>query len=173
MSRLRLAGAWLVLVLLASCAPRPAPTPTPPPAPPPAPTAPPSPAAPAPLAWEDAPLSFGDWTYVEGSSGSAAAFGPAQAPTFVLRCEPSRQVSLIRAGAASGAALTIRASSGARALPASPRPEGLAASLAAGDPLLDALVFSRGRFAVEAEGQPLLILPAWPEPARVVEDCRS
>jgi hypothetical protein len=28
------------------------------------------------------------------------------------------------------------------------------------------------RFAVEAQGAPALIIPAWPELARVVEDCR-
>jgi hypothetical protein len=44
--------------------------------------------------------------------------------------------------------------------------------LAATDPLLDAIAFSRGRFAVEAPGLPTLILPTWPEPARVVEECR-
>ena len=174
MSHLRHAGAALALAILASCAPRPAPTPSPPTAPPPTPPpASPPPAAPAALAWDEAPLSPGDWTYREEASGSSALFGSPQGPSFIVRCEPSRQVSLIRAGAATGATLTLRASSGARALPATPRPEGLAASLAAGDALLDALVFSRGRFAVEAEGQPLLVLPAWPEPARVVEDCRS
>ena len=41
------------------------------------------------------------------------------------------------------------------------------------DPLLDQIAFSRGRFLVQAEGGPSLILPAWPEPARVIEDCRG
>ena len=40
------------------------------------------------------------------------------------------------------------------------------------DPLLDAIAFSRGRFTVESESGAMLVLPAWPEPARVVEDCR-
>jgi hypothetical protein len=34
-------------------------------------------------------------------------------------------------------------------------------------------VFSRGRFAVETDGLPTLVLQTWPEPARVVEDCRG
>jgi hypothetical protein len=40
------------------------------------------------------------------------------------------------------------------------------------DPLLDALVFSRGRVAVYIADKPALVVPAWPEIARVVEDCR-
>ena len=47
------------------------------------------------------------------------------------------------------------------------------ATLSAGDPILDAMVFSRGRFTVEAPGLPMLVLPTWPAPARVIEDCRG
>jgi hypothetical protein len=43
----------------------------------------------------------------------------------------------------------------------------------AGDAALDWIAFSRGRFVVAATGMPLLVLPAWPEPARVIEDCRK
>ena len=159
-------GAALTLLALASCAPRPAP-PEPTPPPPPAP-APPEPAPPPPVEWEDAPASPGDWSL----NGASATFGSAQGAQFIVRCESSRQVSLIRAGARDGS-LTLRTSYGARALPAAAQPEGLAARVAASDPLLDSIVFSRGRFAVEAAGLPRLIVPAWPEAARVVEDCRS
>jgi hypothetical protein len=48
----------------------------------------------------------------------------------------------------------------------------LAVSLVTRDPLLDAIAFSRGRFMVEVPGTATLYLPAWPEVARVVEDCR-
>ena len=154
---------------LAACAPqRPAPVPIPPPPPPPAP-----PAAPPAPGWDDAPLSAGDWTLIDQGGAASAAFGAPEAPAFQLRCEPNRQVSLIRLRALAGAALTIRTSYGERALPAAAQPAGLAATLAASDPLLDEIVFSRGRFAVESEGLPRLILPAWPEPARVIEDCRG
>jgi hypothetical protein len=67
----------------------------------------------------------------------------------------------------------VRTTNGERALAASITPEGLAATLAASDPLLDAIAFSRGRIAIEAPGTPLLIVPSWPEPARVIEDCRE
>ena len=42
------------------------------------------------------------------------------------------------------------------------------------DPNLDRLAFSRGRFAVSAEGAGLrrAVLPARPEVGRVIDDCR-
>ena len=46
------------------------------------------------------------------------------------------------------------------------------ASVPARDPLLDAMAFSRGRFAVEVSGGPTLVVPAYPEVTRVIEDCR-
>ena len=46
------------------------------------------------------------------------------------------------------------------------------AELFALDPLLDAIAFSRGRFAVTMAGGSPLVVPAWPEAARTIEDCR-
>jgi hypothetical protein len=164
------AGVAFALVLLPSCAPRrPAPAPPPPQAP--ARPAPPQP-APPPLARQDAPASAGDWTWREDSGASTALFGSASAPAFMMRCVAGREVELVRPGAA-GAAMTIRTTGAERRLAASAGADGLGARLAASDPLLDEIVFSRGRFAVEADGAPLLILPAWPETARVIEDCRG
>ena len=165
------AGAALAILLLSGCVPRTAPPPVPAAPPAPAPASAPAP-APAPLAWEDAAPAPGDWRWHDGGGGSTAAFG-ASGPLFVVRCEPDRRIALIRVGARAGTVLTIRTSYGARALPATPAPEGLSATVAASDPVLDSIVFSRGRFAVEAPDMPLLVLPAWPEPARVVEDCRG
>ena len=74
MRHFRSACAIIALVLIASCAPRsepPAPAPATPP--PPAPVLP----APPPLAWQDAPLSAGDWTYRAEGAGSVAAYGAA------------------------------------------------------------------------------------------------
>ena len=168
MSTRSLCAAAAIAILLAGCVqrrPEPAPAPLPPPPAPP-PVAPPP--APPPLAWEDAPLAAGDWSYRDEAGASSAAFGS----LFVLRCERSREISFVRAGAR-GSVLVVRTSFGARSLPASAQPDGLVARVAASDLLLDHIGFSRGRFAIEGEGVPLLILPAWPEPARVIEDCRG
>ncbi|WP_114952745.1 hypothetical protein [Sphingosinicella terrae] len=162
-----------VVVTLAGCVPRttpPTPAPPPPPAPP---VERPAPPAPPPLAWEDAPISPGDWSYRAQGGATEAVFGAVGAPALVLRCDSSRRLSLVRGGAAAGGALNVRTTYGARALPASPGEGGLAAALSPADPLLDQMAFSRGRFAVDAPGTPLLIVPAWPEAARVVEDCRA
>jgi hypothetical protein len=120
----------------------------------------------------DARLSPGGWVYRTEGNVSIATFGPAGAPSFIVRCEASRQVTLARAGAATGP-LTIRTSQVSRSLAAQAMGGGLGATVTARDPLLDAIAFSRGRFAVEAPGAAQLIVPAWPEPARVIEDCRS
>lgn len=173
----RLTAALLTATALAACAPRrppPVPVPAPPPVLRPAPTpAPPPLPPPAIVAWADAALSVGAWTYARDVGASVARFGPAAAPTFSVRCNGDRSVSVTRFGASTGATLTFRSSSTLRSLPAAAGdPAGLTATVSANDPLLDALVFSRGRFAVEAEGLPRLIVPTWPEAARVVEDCR-
>lgn len=164
-------GGAAAALLLAGCASNPAPAPAPrigPPAPAPVePTPPPAASAPpAPAGWEDQPLSPGDWRFVAGPP-AAAEYGEGPA-SFALRCDPAlRRILLTRAGAA--AALTIRTTFSSREFGLAP--EG-GAALPASDPFLDAIVFSRGRFAVEAAGQPPLILPTWPEPARVIEECR-
>ena len=165
-------AAGIGVALLASCAPRreaPAPVPQPPPPAPVQPRRPPPP--PPPLDWQDAAIAGGDWSYRDDGGGSSATFA-AGAPLFVVRCEPGRQVTLSRPGAG-GNVLTIRTTETARSLPAAPELGALTARLNPGDPVLDAMVFSRGRFAVEAPGTPLLVVPAWPEPARVIEDCRA
>jgi hypothetical protein len=165
---------------LAACASRPAPAPAPTP-PPLAPTPirtppppPPPPPAPAPAAWQDAPLAPGEWSFDNGGGVSVASYGPPGLPSFVVRCEPGRQISLTRTGPSAAPSLAVRTSTAARTLPGRPAATGgTVALLPASDPLLDAIVFSRGRFAVEAPGQGMLIVPTWPEAARVVEDCRS
>ncbi len=167
MRHFRPGAAASVLLLLASCAPRPAPAPAPPPPPPPSTPIPPTPPPPPPH-WQDAPLADGDWHYRQEAGRSLAAFGDLVA----IRCERDRRISLISAGAA-GTSLTVVTSGGHRSLAAGAGPEGLTARLAADDPLLDAIAFSRGRFAVQASGAPMFVLPAWPEPARVIEDCRG
>jgi hypothetical protein len=49
----------------------------------------------------------------------------------------------------------------------------LSADLSSYDSLLDSMASSRGRFVVSVAGQPALVVPPWPEVARVIEDCRA
>jgi hypothetical protein len=148
------------LLLAGACvAPRePAP---PPPAPAPPPPAPPP--APPPVDWQDRAYSPGDWSY----DSWEARFGDA----VTLRCEAaSRRVTLDLTGAATGP-LIVRTSYGDTSRPATPAGTMLRTELAPTDPLLEQMAFSRGRFMLSAGGREL-ILPSWPEVARVVEDCR-
>jgi hypothetical protein len=71
--------------------------------------------------------------------------------------------------------MQVNTSTGTHALLSNPArsPAGwIVAALPVRDPVLDAMAFSRGRFALEAAGEPTLYLPSWPELSRVIEDCR-
>ena len=108
------------------------------------------------------------------SSRSVARFAGG---ALVLSCDPSaRVVTLFRQGAAQGPVpMTIIASDIVRQLSATPDsgpPPAISVAFPAADSFLDALAFSRGRFAVETTGLPTLYVPSWPEVSRVIEDCR-
>jgi hypothetical protein len=128
--------------------------------------------------WRDAPQTPGDWSYRSTPEGSAAHFGaPQGGASLSLLCQrASRTIQLVRAGTANGTVpITIRTTNGDSAVSGQAQAggtPGVAASIAANDPLLDAIAFSRGRFAVEVSGMPTLYVPAWPEIIRVIEDCR-
>lgn len=153
------------------------PPPRPAPLPPPAPT--PAPLAPLSANWQDWPLSPGTWTLKREDTGSVALFGQADAD-FMVRCVVSaKTVILSRAGTlpnTTNAVMTVRATDTMKIYPAasnSSLPAYISATVAATDPQLDAIAFSRGRFMVSTTGAKDLVIPAWPEFARVVEDCRS
>jgi hypothetical protein len=166
---------WLIAglgaLLVGGCATSPKPVAVAPPSPPPPPAAEaPPPPPPAPPSWENMAPAPGDWRFV-AAPAAQAEYGEEGAPSFTLRCAAARQrVVLVRTGAAPGSGLTLRTTFGSRQLPIG---EGAAAALAASDPILDDMVSSRGRIAIEAPGLPMLVLPTWPEPARVIEECRS
>jgi len=167
-----LAGAFLIL--LAACV---APVPPPPTAPRPAPP-PPQPSAPISQDWRDWPLTPGSWAYAADPGGSSAIFGRAGAAAdFVLRCDlANRTLTLSWPGAAgpAGDATTITTSAGIVTYPAGAVSlNRIGVRLAAGDPFLDKLAFSRGRFVVAGQANLRLVIPARPEPARTIEDCRK
>lgn len=179
---MRLRAGLIVLASLAlTCCSTPAPQP--PPAPP---SARPSP-APGPVAsnrpvpradsWRDVQQTPGDWRYGPVDGGSVAQFVSGGSPVFGVGCMAgSRRVVLLRYGVAAGdgAPMIVRTTSGDRALTTRPSTDGkdASAALAASDGLLDAMAFSRGRFAVETSEAPTLHLPSWPEVTRAIEDCR-
>lgn len=166
------------LALLSACAPRAA---APVAAPPPQPAA--TPAAPAPLPpladWRDAPQTPGAWRWAAPGGRSTASFGVgAQAPLLTLTCAAPGSVRLIHS-AVSERTLPVGITTSAGtfplfsdAAPAGSTSAAVTVTLPARAPVLDAMAFSRGRFAVEVAGQAPLFLPAWPEVSRVIEDCR-
>lgn len=172
-------AATALAALLASCAspppppsrpaPRPRPTYTPPP---------PPPRVQPPQGWRDLPITPGNWRWSRIGGASSARFAEgANGAALEFRCDRAAGiVLLIRAGSASDRIpLTVTTTSTVRALTAQPlsgSQPAIVVSLPARDPLLDAIIFSRGRFAIEARGFSPIYAPTWPEIARVVEDCR-
>ena len=129
--------------------------------------------------WSVADLGPGDWRYTRDGAASQALFAAASAPSAILRCSAG-QISLIRDAlvpADTAAFLTVRTSFGDRQLPLRPVPGAgarmMGATLPAADPLWDQMLYSRGRFVVEATRNAPLLLPTRPELSRVVEDCRG
>ncbi len=148
------------------------------PAPTPQPTSSPTPAAQLSGEWTEWPASSGEWIYRQDARGSIALFGEANEDAeLTLRCDQAaRRIFLTRAGTASASVpLTIRTTSGAQSFTAQPTGGELpylGIALAPTDMILDRIIYSRGRFLVEGGGAPLVV-PSWPEIARVVEDCRG
>ena len=136
----------------------------------------------SPLAAQTVDLSYatpiaGSWSYTPAAPGGEASFRDTSARVqLTIRCtRATRRITIAKPVSGAVPNLTVWTSSATRSLPASFNPAtGLAsADVAATDPLLDAITFSRGRFAVSSAGVPSLVLPPWPEVARVIEDCRA
>jgi hypothetical protein len=119
----------------------------------------------------------GSWTYSASAGGSEATFINASAlPQLWIHCaKGTRRVSIAKPATGAAPFVQVWTSSAARSIAASYTPlnSRITVELTAYDPLLDALAFSRGRIAVGVTGLPALVAPAWPEIARVVEDCRN
>ncbi len=177
-------SAGLVSLALAGCIP-PAPEPTPSPSP--SPSAVPEPEPTGPVVsevvtptydnWMDARATSGDWFYSTSGGVSRAVFGASSnAPLFAISCD-RRAIVLSRMSTAqipTPAGMNIRTETRDRSFAATPDATGMTISttLDARDDFLDAMAFSRGRFAVETMGIANLYIPAWPEITRVIEDCR-
>ena len=164
------------LATLAACSPAVPPAAEPPPV-----VAVPRPAAPRPSPyvgdWRDWPLTPGTWTYRRDARGSLALFGqPGNDADVTLRCDSAARLLYLSRRGEVAAAMTIRTTALTRALPTQATggaPAYVAATLAPGDALLDAIGFSRGRFIIEEAGAQPLVVPAWAEVLRTIEDCRG
>lgn len=119
----------------------------------------------------------GRWSYSTVPGGSEVTFTNAAAqPQLTIRCaRPIRQVTVSKPATGAAPFIFLWTSGLTRNVPASfnPATGRISATLSAFDALLDAVAFTRGRMAVSVSGQPTLVLPAWSEPARVIEDCRT
>ncbi len=127
----------------------------------------------------DAPSTPGSWRYESSASGPLAVFiGSQGRGDFVLSCDPAGgPIRFWRAGASPAPRImSIRTETATRSfqvVQAEDTNPYLTTSISGSDPLLDAMALSKGRFAVEVEGQTPLYLPAWAEVSRVIEDCRE
>jgi hypothetical protein len=139
------------------------------PVPKPSPTASPAP-LPRPVAdWRQARATPGDWVWSNAGGRSLARFAGG---LFSIRCEQGNVV-LARRGSGEGPTpMSISTSAMTRTLSGAGSASEIAVTLTARDPLLDAMAFSRGHFAVEVAGLAPLYVPSWPEVSRVIEDCR-
>ena len=118
----------------------------------------------------------GSWSYAPAADGSEATFADASGkPQLWLHCNrATRRVTISEAATAAQPAMNVWTSSLTKSVASSfsPTTGRLTIDLANYDPLLDALVSSRGRFAFTVAAQPPLVVPPWAEVARVIEDCR-
>lgn len=154
-------------------------------APPPRPTVAtkPAPPAPAPIVrdWKDRPFSSGGWTLAQETDGMVARFGRAgSGPDFLVACNtPTRTIRFARAGSLPelmASKMTLASTEGAKSYDAansSGQPAYIWSETRTSDPQLDLLAFSRGRFLVSIAGTDDLVIPAWPEFAHIVEECRA
>ena len=119
----------------------------------------------------------GTWSYSNGPASTLARFVSATGqPQLTVSClRSARQLVIAKPASAAAPFMLLWTSSAARSYPASfdPATGVVSVRLAASDAMLDAIVFSRARFAVTLTGSPQLVLPNEPELTRVIEDCRA
>jgi hypothetical protein len=130
-----------------------------------------------PLDFATATPVAGNWQYLSANGASEARFLGSQGQVqLTVRCTiVTRRITISKPAPGAAPFLSIWTSAQTRSLPASflPATATLNADISAYDPLLDAITFSRGRIAIGIPGQPTLVLPAWAEAGRVIEDCRA
>lgn len=120
---------------------------------------------------------LGSWTYSATGDGSEASFADSSGVAqIVVHCaRATRHVSIAKPASGAAPFVNVWTSSLERSEAASfnPATGRLTIDLSAADPLLDALANSRGRLGFIVGNEPALVIPAWAEAARVIEDCRA
>jgi hypothetical protein len=122
-------------------------------------------------------MAQGSWVYRRDERGSIALFGAMGSDALVtLRCDKTRARLFFSRASEFGGTMTVRTSSTSKDIMVQPtggRPAYAASEIGVGDPILDAMAFSRGRIALELNGALNIAIPVWSEIGRVVEDCRG
>jgi hypothetical protein len=132
--------------------------------------------APAAVDLDAVQATVGNWSYRVITGGSEADFVDSGGHVrLTVRCNRvNRAVSIVRTGMTAAAPyLTVTTTYGARNLAARFAAGNLTAAVAANDPLLDDIAFTRGKWAIANAGVGALVVPSWAEAPRVFEDCRS
>ena len=132
--------------------------------------------APAAIDLDAVQATVGNWSYRPITGGSEADFVDSGGHVrLAVRCNrTTRAVRIVRTGMTAAAPyLTVTTTYGARNLAASFAAGNLSAAVAANDPLLDDIAFTRGKWAIANSGVGALVVPSWAEAPRVFEDCRS
>lgn len=168
MGRARLGVGSVLLLLVAGCTalPKPLPPAPSPPvivaAPPPA----PAPALPNPADWDQQPIIEGAWDFdpLRRSARFVDVAGTERASLTCAVPGSSMRLSVADDGSPT---MMLYTSAATRTLSA----QRGSALIDVGDAALDAIAFSRGRFALGASQ--LLVLPVQSEIGRVIEDCRG
>jgi hypothetical protein len=119
----------------------------------------------------------GNWTYAATADGSEAVFANSGGnPQLWVHCtRATHRVTIAKPATGAAPFIIVWTSSLTQNVASSfnPATARLTIDLAATDPLFDAIVSSRGRIGFTVTGQPPLVVPAWAEAARVIEDCRG
>ena len=119
----------------------------------------------------------GNWSFAFATGGSEATFSDSSGnqQLWVHCTRITRRVSIAKRAGGATPFLQVWTSSMMRNAPAgyNPATGRLTADFPAQDPLLDAIVSSRGRIGFGIVGEPALVVPPWAEVARVIEDCRA
>lgn len=124
--------------------------------------------------WLDAPQTPGHWMYREAADESFAEYVSPDGRLLVsINCSADHDIFIATASDnLNEGIMSIRTETQSRIFQADTREGWRQVALVPKDSLLEAMALSRGRFAIELEGQSTLYLPAWAEVTRVIEDCR-